>query len=157
MIDRIRKLLLGSQAPVSEDARGLSDSDMAAVALLVDVASVDGDFDGDERKTIALLLANKFGLDVDAVVGLMAEAGRAVERSVDHYGFVRKVNETYDLEARIGLLEMLWQVVYADGIVHDFEANLMRRLSGLLHIPDRDAGDARKRVTERLDKQVQGA
>jgi uncharacterized tellurite resistance protein B-like protein len=45
---------------------------------------------------------------------------------------------------------MLWQVVYADGRLDDYEANLMRRISGLIHVPDRDSGEARKRALARL-------
>jgi uncharacterized tellurite resistance protein B-like protein len=82
---------------------------------------------------------------------LINEAVVQVDNSVDHYGFVRKVKEVYDHDARVDLVEMLWQVVYADGNVDDFEANLMRRLAGLLDVSDRDSGDARKRVIERLD------
>ena len=45
---------------------------------------------------------------------------------------------------------MLWEVVYADGIAHAYEANLLRRIGGLLYAPDRDQGAARKRVLARL-------
>ena len=151
MIDRIRKMVLGTYVAEPTEVQAVSDGDAAAAALLVEVACIDGDFDEDERKTIAALLAKQFDLNVSEVVTLIVDANQAVNKSVDHYRFVRKINESYDQEARIELFEMLWEVVYADGIVHDFEANLMRRLSGLLHIPDREAGEARKRVRERLD------
>ena len=49
------------------------------------------------------------------------------------------------------MIEMLWKVVYADGNLHDFEANLVRRICGLIYVSDRESGDARKRVLERLD------
>ena len=45
---------------------------------------------------------------------------------------------------------MLWEVAYADGVLHDYEANLMRRVGGLIYVTDRDRGDARRRVLERL-------
>jgi uncharacterized tellurite resistance protein B-like protein len=48
------------------------------------------------------------------------------------------------------MIEMLWEVAYADGKVHDFEASLVRRVSGLIHVSDRDSGTARKKVLARL-------
>ena len=47
---------------------------------------------------------------------------------------------------------MIWEVVYADGILHDHEDSLLRRIAGLIYVSDRDRGDARKRVLARLDR-----
>jgi uncharacterized tellurite resistance protein B-like protein len=151
MIDRIRKLVLGSDEPRTLEPDTISVGNAAAAALLVDAASIDGDFDSAERQMIAALLAKRFDLDAGEVGALINEAVVRVDKSVDHYGFVRKVKEAFDHDARVDLMEMLWQVAYADGVVDDFEANLMRRLAGLLHVSDRESGDARKRVIERLD------
>lgn len=151
MIERIRRLVLGSNEPTTEESDSISDGDAAACALLVDAASIDGNFDASERHMIAALLAKKFDLDTGEVDALIEEAVTHVSKSVDHYGFARQVKDAYDHDARVDLIEMLWQVAYADGVVDDFEANLMRRLAGLLHVSDRESGDARKRVIERLD------
>ena len=157
MIDRVRKLLFGDgQTDASEVSAG-NEGDAAAAALLVEAACIDGDFGEDERHTIAELLATRFELESDDVEALITEAEEAVHKSVDHYGFAKQVKNAYDHEQRIGLMEMLWEVAYADGVVHDFEANLVRRLSGLLHVSDRESGDARKRVIQRLDIQAAGA
>ena len=53
-------------------------------------------------------------------------------------------------EERVGILELLWEVVYADGTLHDYEASLLRRVAGLLYVSDRESGEARLRVMERL-------
>ena len=151
MIEHIRRLVMGSNEPMAEELDNISVGDAAACALLVDAASIDGDFDLAERNTIAALLVYIFGLDTGEVEALIEEALARVSKSVDHYGFTRQVKEAYNHDARVDLIEMLWQVAYADGVVDDFEANLMRRLAGLLHVSDRESGDARKRVVERLD------
>ena len=151
MIEYIRKLVLGFNEPRTLEPDAISNSDAAAAALLIDVASIDGDFNPAERKTITALLAKNFDLDAREVEALIKEVVLEVDKSVDHYGFARKVKKVYDHDARVDLMEMLWQVVYADGVIDDFEANLMRRLAGLLDVSDRESGDARKRVVERLD------
>ena len=53
-------------------------------------------------------------------------------------------------EERVGILELLWEVVYADGQLHDYEASLLRRVAGLLYVSDRESGEARLRVMGRL-------
>ena len=48
------------------------------------------------------------------------------------------------------MIEMIWEVVYADGELHDYEDSLLRRIAGLIYVSDRDRGAARKRALERL-------
>ena len=81
---------------------------------------------------------------------LLERAHGRIADSSQLFGFTRVVNRGFSAEERIELMEMLWQVVYADGRLDDYEANLMRRLAGLVHVSDRDSGEARKRALERL-------
>jgi uncharacterized tellurite resistance protein B-like protein len=62
----------------------------------------------------------------------------------------RAIVDRFDEAERVGMIEMLWEVVYADGRVDDYEANLLRRVGGLIYVSDRDRGEARKRVEARL-------
>ena len=81
---------------------------------------------------------------------LLAEAEQAASASVQWQGFTRAVNDGFAPEERIQVIEMLWEVAYADGQLHDYEASLLRRITGLLYVSDRDSGEARKRVLARL-------
>ncbi len=158
MIDRIKALILG--APGQADGAGQGDSadndadaaQVAAVALLIEAAVMDGDFDQAERHTIARLLAERFGFDAGAIEDLIAAGEDAVEHSHQLYAFTRVVKQGFDFDERIKMIEMLWEVAYADGQLHDYEASLVRRVAGLIHVTDRDSGSARKRVLARLDK-----
>jgi uncharacterized tellurite resistance protein B-like protein len=60
------------------------------------------------------------------------------------------IKDSFDQEERVELMEMLWEVVYADGALHHLEANLMRRIAGLIFVPDRESGEARKRALSKL-------
>ena len=80
----------------------------------------------------------------------MARAERTATESVAWQGFTRAIKDALPPEERIGVLEMLWEVVYADGRLHDYEASLLRRVAGLLYVSDRDSGEARLRVLARL-------
>lgn len=113
---------------------------------------MDDDFDEQERATILALLTSHFGLDDAEAQDLLSAAEAAVARSNQLYAFTRAVKDAFDSEERRKMVEMLWEVAYSDGEVHDYEASLIRRVTGLLHVSDRDAGAARKRVLERRER-----
>jgi uncharacterized tellurite resistance protein B-like protein len=151
MIDRIKTLLLGSDhKEMARTLGGETERRTAVAALLVETALMDDCFDADERAKIAELLEARFGLSGAETENLMETAGQRVADSSQLFGFTRVVNEGFAQEERVELMEMLWQVVYADGRLDDYEANLMRRISGLIHVSDRDSGMARKRALARL-------
>ena len=68
------------------------------------------------------------------------------ENAVEMSRFTSLLRDQFDHEERIEMIEMLWHVVYVDGKIHDHEANLLRRVAGLLYVSDRESGEARKRV-----------
>jgi uncharacterized tellurite resistance protein B-like protein len=96
------------------------------------------------------LVRAHFGLSFEEARDLLAEAERAASASVEWHGFTRAIKEGFDHIERVQLIEMLWEAAYADGELHDYEANLLRRIAGLLYVSDRDSGEARKRVLTRL-------
>jgi uncharacterized tellurite resistance protein B-like protein len=151
MLERLRSMLLGGDLPPVHQWRR-EDVEVAAAALLIEAARVDGRIDPAERATVAELLGRRFSLDPAAAEALMDLAERESERSVELQHFAHIVNQCFSEAARIELIEMLWAVVYADGVVTDFEANLLRRIAGLLYVEDHDRGAARKRVLARLGR-----
>jgi Tellurite resistance protein TerB len=80
---------------------------------------------------------------------LVVEADEEAAASTDFYQVTRIIKDRLEPDQRAAIIEMLWEVAYADGEVHDYEANLIRRVAGLLHVEDRDAGEARRRVLQR--------
>lgn len=151
MIGKIKAMILGGGPDAPDAAAEPGDEvEAASVALLVETAAMDGDFDDAERRTIARLLEERFGIGADDAAQLIAAGEHAVEHSNQLYAFTRVLKDNLDAAERVRMIEMLWEVAYADGELHDFEANLARRVAGLLHVPDRDSGAARKRVLARL-------
>jgi uncharacterized tellurite resistance protein B-like protein len=152
MINRIKSLLAGD-APVSsaeaEDSAG-EELRLAAAALLVEVAWQDQDFDEVERGHIAGLVAERFGLTAEEAASLVAAAEQEVAEATQILSFTRVIKDRYSHEERIEMVEMLWEVVYADGVLHDHEAALMRQIGGLVYVTDQERGAARKRALARL-------
>ena len=128
----------------SPESSGVDQLQRAAAVLLVIAARLDGAMDAVERASIERLLTRRLKV-VDAKA-LVDEAVEAAAESTDFFSVTRVINDRLEPPQRIDILEMLWEVVLADGTVHDYEANLTRRVAGLLHISDREAGEVRKRV-----------
>lgn len=149
MFDRIVKLLTEPAPPSDRD--GL---EIAVAVLLVEAARMDSHFDDAERKVIERLLAQKFQLAAEQTRELVRKALVVDDRSNQLYPFTRVAVERMDLAQRIGLIEMLWEVAYADGVLDPDEDALLRRVAGLIYVSDVDRASARIRVLERLAKQA---
>ena len=147
MLDRLKSLF--SSGDASALVHGPDELHLAAAALLVEAARMDDDYDAGERTLIGTLLRERFDLDDTDTEALLKAADAATEDLIEVYGFARRVKEVFAPEERIRMIEMLWEVVYADGEVHDHEANLLRRVAGLIYVSDRESGEARKRVLDR--------
>ncbi len=143
------KTLLG-QGPDDSEAARLR---VAVAALMVEAATLDGTFDTAERARVLALLRRRFQLDDTRAAALLAEAETVQDRAAGLEGLTRIVKNALDHDQRVEVLEMLWEVVYADGRLHDYEANLLRRLAGLVYVSDQDAGAARKRALARMDSE----
>lgn len=148
MIHALKTWLFG---PEDASGEGGDDLALAAAALLVEAASLDDDFSDGERRTILDLLEQRFGLSEAAARTLVERASTAVADSVQLYGFTRTLKDRLDPHERVRIIEMLWEVACADGRIDDYEAGLVRRVAGLLFVPDKGSGEARRRVLARLD------
>lgn len=129
------------------ERHGASPLQRSAAVLMTMAAQLDGHIAPHERRSIVRLLRARLG--VEDAEELVDAADAEAAASTDFYQLTRVIKDSLAADQRVGIIEMLWEVAYADGEVHDYEANLIRRVAGLLHVEDRDAGEARKRVSER--------
>ncbi len=150
MLDKLRQWLNGADAGETPKRAGTDALQGAAALLLVEAASLDGSFDSAEEAAVHDALAHRFELSGQEVNALIAEAREKHEHSVEMSRTIRTLKDQLGRDDRIQVIEMLWEVAYADGVIHDYEANLVRRVTGLLHVPDTESGAARKRVEDRL-------
>lgn len=143
-------VLLGRLAHDAPVAPGADNVRIAAAALLAEAAQADGALGAVEQARIRELLAQRLELGPWAARELLERASIAAAHGSDWHGFTRVINDAYDHDGRVALVEMLWQVVLADGVVHDYEAALMRRVPALLRVADRESSAARARARARL-------
>ncbi len=147
MIESILGWLTG--APPDGAAQPRDELQLALTALLVEAAYSDDRFDENERAVIAQLVERRFRLSPAEARQLLAAGESEARRSAELFHFTRTINERLSFEQRIELVEMLWEVAYADGVLDQYEDSLLRRVGGLIYVPDRDRGMARRRVLRR--------
>lgn len=119
---------------------------LAAAALLLEAALLDGSLDEVEKHAVTELVRKRFDLDEEATDVIMTEAEKKARDAVDIHSFLRVLISNFDPEEQLELVEMLWDVICADGVIHDFESNLVRRVVGMSAVSDRDSGTARKKA-----------
>ena len=136
MIDVVKRFFGKAATEVSKDANQNTAHDIrvATCALFVEIARIDEKFTAAEMETILSILKQKYGLSQDHADALIAEAERALEKSVDLWQFTKLINANYSNEEKIKIIEILWQIVYVDGKMDQHEHYLMNKLQNLLHL-----------------------
>lgn len=148
MFDLLKTLL--SDPGAAETAPGKLTFELAVAALLIEVAAQADGISPVERDAVKAILGRQFSLTPAEAETLLNDAARAQANAPHLLRFTRAIKDGMPLDERERLIEWLWEVVYADGQEHDLEAALMRRLAGLIYVPDQASGGARKRVRRRL-------
>jgi uncharacterized tellurite resistance protein B-like protein len=123
-----------------------NDYRVAAAALLVHAATIDGAMAPVEREKLHSVLKERFSLDDAATEELIDEGAEAEHDAVDLYHFTSLIGRSMDEPGRAKVVEMLWQIVYADGKVTEFEDNLVWRVADLLGVSSRERIAIRHRV-----------
>ena len=145
------KSFLGASDAVDAETPSEDALVAAAAAVLVEAALTDGTFDDEERTAIIDVLSGEFELAPEDAADLIDKAAADPEHANKLYAATRTIRDEFDEDQRIEMMVMLWRVAYADGILHDYEANLVRRVAGLLYVKDQDSGRARKIALQQLD------
>jgi uncharacterized tellurite resistance protein B-like protein len=133
-------------------AEPVKDLELSVAALLIEAARMDDKFDAGERAIIEHLLARSFNLDHGRVQSLIEKAERVVRRSAQYFPFTRQICRHASPEVRLQIIEMLWKVAYSDGTLDPHEDALIRQIAGLIQVPDRERGAARKRALEKVGR-----
>ncbi|WP_306258320.1 TerB family tellurite resistance protein [Pararhizobium sp. IMCC21322] len=123
-----------------------TDPRLAAAALLVHTISIDGVITEEEKSQLHAVLQTKYELTLEQADELIEDASAADKEAVDLYGFTSVLKRNLSEEERLDILAMIWDMVYADGVVHEFEDNLVWRIAELLGVSSRDRMILKKRA-----------
>jgi uncharacterized tellurite resistance protein B-like protein len=156
MLDGLRQFIAEIVSPDAHGKHAFDDTGyrLAATALLVHVISLDGEPSDAEKRKLHGLIESRFGLDPGTADQLIASATQVEGEAVDLYHFTSVIMRQVDEEGRLRIVEMMWELVYADGQVSEFEDNVVWRAADLLAVSSRDRIDLKHRVAARTTAPV---
>ena len=140
--DFLKQLTAPSPAPIKD-----ADARLALTALLVRIARTDGAYIQTEIDRIDAITSLRYSLTAEAAAKLRQDAETLESEAPDTIRFTRAIKDAVAYEDRLAVIESLWQVVLADGAREDEEDALLRLVSSLLGINDRDSALARQRIS----------
>lgn len=142
---------------LSEDgSRGLrfnpADGRLAEAALMFHVIASDGEIRQEEREKMLEILSQHYEFSSEELTDIFDAAAEADKDAVDLYRFTSTLKKSMDRDQRIAIVEHLWEVVFADGKMHEFEDNVVWRIAQLLEVETADRIAMKQRVRSRLRK-----
>jgi uncharacterized tellurite resistance protein B-like protein len=148
MLDGLRHFIADVISPSAHETRSFDDTGyrLAATALLIHVISLDGEPSEIEKRKLHSLLESRFELDPGTADQLITAATLVEGEAVDLYHFTSVIMRSVDEEGRLRIIEMMWELVYVDGEVSEFEDNVVWRAADLLGVSPRDRIDLKRRI-----------
>jgi uncharacterized tellurite resistance protein B-like protein len=135
MLRALRDLLasLSSAAPASP-AQEEHRLQLATAVLLVEVMRAEPQARPGEREAVLAALRSKFALSADELERLLALAEEKARAANDFFAFTSTLNDRFNHPQKVRIVELMWQVAYADGDLADHEQHLISKVAGLLHV-----------------------
>ncbi len=119
---------------------------VATAVLLIEVVRADFRVDPAERTQLRQLLRQQFDLTEPELDALLDQAEADADRLVSLQHVTRLLNEHYDHEMKRRVVEMMWEMVYADGDKDHYEEHLLRQVAELLYVSHAEFIQARHRA-----------
>lgn len=151
MIDQFKQFFdnyLGSakENSVSEEHR----LHLAAATLLIEMTRVDDHIKPQEQAALAAAIRHSYGLTEDETDELIQLAEDEAKDATCYHAFTSLINKGFSKEQKIRVVEMLWEIAYADNELDMYEEHLVRKLSELLYVSHKDFIATKHRVKTRL-------
>ena len=148
MMDLIKSFFSKDRKAGSGDRTGEQNLEgpVAACALLLEMAHVDGEFDASERERIVAILKRNYDLSDEYAEEIMKTAQAEIDGSIDLWRFTHLINDNYSVDEKIRLIEMVWKVAFTDTRLDKHEDHLVHRVAELLNLDHKQLIDAKLRV-----------
>jgi uncharacterized tellurite resistance protein B-like protein len=154
VLQLLRDLFDDSSTRPGAGANTRTTLELAAAALLVEVARIDGTMQATERAAVLRAIHEQFALSDADAEALLRAAEAEMKHAAGYFPFTSLINQQFSQPQKEHLLELMWRAAYADDELSAHELHLMRKLAGLLHVGDNEYIAAKLRAK---DAQAKGA
>ena len=114
-------------------------------ALFVHAAKMDENYTDKEKSIILKALSDISDKKETDLKIVLKEAEKKESQSNQILEFTKEIKSS-EKNFRLKILEILWKIIYSDGVSDMYESTLMRRLSGLLYVSDKETGDIKQSI-----------
>ncbi|NLI16485.1 MAG: TerB family tellurite resistance protein [candidate division Zixibacteria bacterium] len=125
---------------------------IATCALLIEMANCDDNFGDNEKTRIIDIIKKRFEINDKQIDELFEITRQEIKNSLDLYGFARIINKNHDESQKVAVIELVWEVIYADGILSAYEDYLVHKYQKMLNLTHQQLIDAKMRALERLNE-----
>ena len=120
---------------------------LATAALMIEMMRADYDIKSIEMEAIIGILQKHFAITPDETGELIELAELEADKATTYHEFTSLMNQHYNQQQKIKVIELLWEVAYADGEIEKYEDYLVRKIADLLYVPHKEFIAAKHRVT----------
>ncbi|MBH00500.1 MAG: Tellurite resistance protein TerB [Candidatus Pelagibacter sp.] len=130
----------------NKEANGDINSFTEIACLLIHASKIDEDYTEKEKRIIIQTLES-LGAKQNEINNIILNAENIEKDSNQILDFTRRLKNE-EKEVKLSLIEALWKIIFSNDLKDMYEANLMRRLTGLLYLDPKDVGDIKKKVID---------
>ena len=148
MVNTIKQFFEKYVKPSSKDMDSISEHalQIATAALLIEMMRADAGISAEEEKKVTATIRSRFELTGEETAALIELAGDRVWQATGYFEFTSLMNKGFSYEQKIKVIEHLWEVAYADGILDKHEEYMVRKIADLIYVSHKDFINAKLRV-----------
>ena len=150
MFSNLKSAIQKVTSKATEEDEYKGEDVQAVIILLLEACQIDGETGQIELDYIKKLLVNKFGFNEKDANENISKALEDSEQRIEIFSQIKVILNEMNHEERIEVIQMMWGVILADGVIDDFEANLMRRMNGLLYVSGVESATAKENAMSQL-------
>ena len=150
MFSNLKSAIQKVTSKATEEDEYKGEDVQAVIVLLLESCQIDGETGQVELDYIKKLLVNKFGFNEKDANNNIIKALEDSEQRIEIFSQIKVILNEMNHEERIEVIQMMWGVILADGVIDDFEANLMRRMNGLLYVSGVESATAKENAMSQL-------